>query len=129
MKTWIITIGIASMVALFSPARVSAQANNQIVRLAKLKIDSAQLEKYKAALKEEVETSLRVEPGVITLFAVAERNKPTHLTILEIYANQDAYRSHLETVHFKKYKTTTKDMVRSLELVEADPIALGTKRN
>src|SRR5215813_13831477 len=92
----------------FFSENASAQENNQLVRLAKLQIDSAQLEKYKAALKEEIETSLRVEPGVLTLYAVCEKNNPTHITILEIYADSNAYKSHIQTPHFIKYKTSTK---------------------
>lgn len=105
----------------------NAQDKNQMVRLAKLIIDSSQLEKYKAALKEEIETSVRVEPGVLTLYAVAEKNNPTHITILEIYADKNAYNSHVQTPHFLKYKTLTKDMVKSLELVETEPIVPGMK--
>ena len=100
----------------------SAQNNNQMVRLAKLVIDSTQLESYKALLKEEIETSVRVEPGVITLYAVSEKNNPTHITILEIYADTIAYKAHLQTPHFIKYKTATKDMVKSLELIETVPL-------
>ena len=109
------------------PNTAAAQQQKQIVRVAKLQIDSAQLENYKAALKEEIETSIRVEPGVMTLYAVADKDRPTHITIFEIYANQDAYKSHLETPHFKKYKNGTKEMVKSLELVETVPIALESK--
>jgi 4-carboxymuconolactone decarboxylase len=47
--------------------------------------------------------------------------------ILEIYANQEAYKAHLETPHFKKYKATTKEMVKSLELIRVEPILLGAK--
>lgn len=102
---------------------VSAQEENKkMVRLAKLVIDSAQLTAYNAMLKEEIETSLKVEPGVITLYAVAEKNKPTHITILEIYASVDAYKKHIQTPHFLKYKNGTKDMVKSLELVETIPL-------
>ena len=61
-----------------------------MVRLAKLVIDLTQLENYKAALKEEIETSVRLEPGVLTLYAVSEKENPTYITILEIYANKDA---------------------------------------
>jgi 4-carboxymuconolactone decarboxylase len=61
-----------------------------MVRLAKLVIDSAQLENYKAFLKEEIETSVRLEPGVLTLYALSEKNNPTHITILEIYADSVA---------------------------------------
>ena len=105
----------------------SAQGKNQMVRLAKLVIDSTRLESYKALLKEEIETSVRVEPGVLTLYAVAEKNNPTHITILEIYADTTAYKSHLQTPHFIKYKNGTQHMVKSLELVETIPLVPGMK--
>ena len=105
----------------------SAQEKNQMVRLAKLVIDSAQLDTYKAALKEEIETSVRFEPGVMTLYAVSDKNNPTHITILEIYADENAYKLHLQTPHFIKYKTSTKNMVKALELAETIPIVPGMK--
>ena len=115
------------MLILFSFSNVVAQNKDQVVRIAKLQIDAAQLENYKAALKEHAETAMRVEPGVITLYAVADKNSPTRITVFEIYANAEAYQAHLQTAHFKKYKSTTKDMVKSLELVDIDPIALESK--
>jgi quinol monooxygenase YgiN len=101
--------------------------NKQMVRLAKLVIAPAQLESYRVALKEEIEASVRLEPGVLTLYAVSEKNNPTHITILEIYADSAAYKSHLQTAHFIKYKTVTTDMVMSLELVETDPLIPSMK--
>jgi len=98
-----------------------------MVRLAKLVIDSIQLESYRALLKEEIEASVRLETGVLTLYAVAEKNNPTHITILEIYADTVAYKLHLQTPHFIKYKNGTMDMVRSLELVETVPLVPGMK--
>jgi quinol monooxygenase YgiN len=111
-----------NMIAFAFSNNAFAQNKNQMVRLAKLVIDSSQLENYKAALKEEIETSVRVEPGVKTLYAVSEKDNPTHITILEIYADTAAYKAHLLTPHFIKYKTGTKYMVKSLELVEAIPL-------
>ena len=119
-------MAFAGMMTLLS-GNAAAQEKAQVVRLAKLVIDSAQLENYKAALKEGVETAVRLEPGVITLYAVAEKNNPTHFTILEIYANTEAYKSHVQTPLFLKYKNTTKDMVKSLELVDAVPLLPGMK--
>src|SRR6186997_360718 len=107
--------------------QTAVQNKNQMVRLAKLVIDSAQLENYNVLLKEEIETSVRVEPGVLTLYAVAEKNNPTHITILEIYADTIAYQLHLLTPHFIKYKNGTKDMVKALELVETVPLVPGMK--
>jgi quinol monooxygenase YgiN len=115
------------IMALASQTNANAQNKNWVVRIAKLKIDSAQLENYKTALKRHAETAVRVEPGVITLYAVYEKNNPTHVTVFEIYASQDAYQAHLKTDHFLLYKQTTKDMVKSLELIETVPIALETK--
>ncbi len=107
--------------------KTSGQDANQMVRIAKIVIDSTQLSSYNTFLKEEIETSVKVEPGVLTLYAVAEKNKPTHITILEIYANVDAYKKHIQTPHFLKYKHATKDMVKSLELVETVPLVPGMK--
>ena len=117
---------ILFMLMAFSAESI-AQEKPQIVRLAKLVIDSAQLESYKAILKEGIETAVRVEPGVITLYAVSEKAKPTHFTILEIYEDEDAYRVHLKTPHFIKYKDGTKNMIKSLELVESTPLVPGMK--
>ncbi|HMG93898.1 MAG TPA: putative quinol monooxygenase [Chryseolinea sp.] len=104
-----------------------SRKSKQMVRLAKLVIDPTQLDSYKASLKEEIEASVRLETGVLTLYAVSEKNNPTHITILEIYADSAAYKAHLQTAHFIKYKTHTKDMVKSLELVEGDPLIPGMK--
>ncbi|OQP44834.1 hypothetical protein A4H97_10765 [Niastella yeongjuensis] len=92
------------------------------VRLAKVVIDSAQLESYKTFLKEEIEASVSKEPGVLTLYAVFDKERPTHLTILEIYLNEEAYQSHLKTSHFLTYKNGTMNMVKDLELIETDPL-------
>lgn len=114
---------IVSLFTLTFCSAVSAQdETKQMVRLAKLVIDSAQLESYHLILKEEIEKSISLEPGVLTLYAVAEKEKPTHITILEIYANVEAYKKHIQTPHFLKYKNGTMNMVKSLELVETIPL-------
>jgi quinol monooxygenase YgiN len=126
--TWINTLHLtASMLSIFAFGSVAAQERKPMVRMAKIVVDSAQLENYKAALKEGIETAVRVEPGVLTLFAVYDKDHPTHVTVLEVYADEDAYKAHLQTIHFQKYKSTTKDMVRSLELVDVVPIGLESK--
>ena len=121
----IITTVSALMLTFFS-LDVSAQ-KKPMVRLAKIVADSAQLGSYNLFAKEEIETSLRVEPGVLTLYAVSEKNNPTHITILEIYADTAAYKKHIKTPHFLKYKNGTLKMVKSLELVEVDPLIPDAK--
>jgi quinol monooxygenase YgiN len=108
--------------------RSAAQTiQGRLVRLAELEIDPVQLESYKSALREEIEASIRLEPGVLTLYAVALKDNPAQIRIFEVYADVAAYKAHLDTPHFKKYKAVTQGMVKSLKLVETDPIALGAK--
>lgn len=116
-----LVILITGILSLFGN-KLKAQNKGQIVRLAKLVIDSTQLESYKAALKEGVETAWKVEPGVRTLYAVSDKKQPTHFTILEIYQDSAAYQAHIRSSHFLKYKEITKQMVKSLELIETDPL-------
>lgn len=94
----------------------------QVVRLSKIEVDPARLGEYNACLKEEIEASMRLEPGVLTLYATAEKENPNKVTILEIYADEDSYRSHIQTPHFQKYKQGTLDMVQSLEQVDSTPL-------
>ena len=99
-----------------------------IVRLAELEIDPAQLDGYKALLAWEMETSVELEQGVLMLQAVSIKGNPSQIRIFEVYADQDAYEAHLASPHFLKYKSLTSNMVRSLRLVEAEPIMLCAKK-
>ncbi len=122
MKTRPLDFVLALFFSILFVPQIYAQEDKQLVRLAKLVIDEVQLDQYNAFLKEEIETSFRVEPGVLTLYAVAEKERPNYITILEIYASEAAYQKHIQTPHFLKYKNGTKDMVKSLELIEVNPL-------
>jgi quinol monooxygenase YgiN len=113
---WIFACGL-----LVSPA-ARAQTDKRMVRLAKIQVDPAQLEQYNAALKEQMQAAIRLEAGVLSYVAVADKKDPSSITILEIYADSSAYRSHIETEHFRKYKATVQNMVQKLELVDVTMI-------
>ena|SRR6187402_2122595 len=128
MKLSQIAVVCASLFAAALGARASAfESKDLVVRIAELEIDPPQLAVYLEALKEEIEASVRLEPGVLALNAVAEKEHPTRIRLLEIYANDGAYRAHLDSPHFRKYKVSTGKMVKSLRLVETTPIMLGSK--
>lgn len=99
-----------------------------MVRIAEIEVDPRYLEDYKALLAEEIEASVRLEPGVLFLHGVALKEQPCVVRMLECYASQDAYEAHLTTPHFLKYKSGTLHMVKSLRLIETDPIMLASKR-
>lgn len=102
-------------------------AENNLVRLSKIIVDPDQIDSYNAFLKEEIEASMKLEPGVLALYATAEKEAPHKVTILEIYANRAAYESHLKTPHFQKYKQGTLSMVKELELVDVNSLIPGLK--
>lgn len=105
----------------------AADPSTVVVRIAELQIDPAQLDAYKAALSEEIEASVRLEPGVLALNAVSINDNPTQIRLLEVYASQSAYEAHIQSPHFLKYKTSTLAMVKSLELISATPVRLCSK--
>jgi quinol monooxygenase YgiN len=97
-----------------------------MVRISEIQIDPARLDEYRAILKEESEASVRLEPGVISIFPMHQRENPTEIRILEIYASRAAYESHLQSPHFQTYKTATLPMVRSLKLIDMEMIDPAT---
>src|SRR5262245_44498144 len=103
------------------------QVGGVIVRIAELDIDPTQLDAYKVALKDEIETSIRVEPGVLTLYAVSLKEQPEQIRLFEVYKDVASYESHLQSPHFKAYKSRTQQMVKNLRLIETEPILLGSK--
>ncbi|UPK31674.1 antibiotic biosynthesis monooxygenase [Bradyrhizobium sp. 186] len=121
----LLLMGASVLMAAISGSAAAADLQPLYVQEAEIEIDPAQLESYKAAVSEHIETATRAEPGVIALYAVSENDNPARVRVFEIYRNQDAYRSHLETVHFKKYKATVEKMVQSLKLIRTTPIAFG----
>ncbi|MES2465378.1 MAG: putative quinol monooxygenase [Armatimonadota bacterium] len=97
-----------------------------LVRLSEIEIHPNHLAEYNALLKEEAEASVRLEPGVVCIFPMQEKENPTQIRILEIYASRGAYEAHLKTPHFQKYKTTTLKMVKALRLVDMESLDAKT---
>ncbi len=119
---------LAPVLTLLACATATAEpAATPLVRIAELEIDPAQLEAYKAAVTEEIETSIRVEPGVLAIYSVALKGEPGQFRFFEIYADEDAYKRHIDSPHFKKYVAATKSMIRSRKLIETEPVYLGAK--
>lgn len=105
---------------------IMAQNKDQMVRIAEVEIIPDYLEQYKVILKEEAEASIRLEPGVIAIFPMFQKENPNQIKILEIYANTEAYQSHLKTPHFLLYKTSTLKMVKSLKLNDLEALDVET---
>ena len=104
-------------------------AADGIVRLSKIEVYPEYLDKYMEYAAEVGEVSLRTEPGVLTMYAVCEKENPCRVTILETYANRAAYESHIASEHFQKYKQGTLHMVKSLTLSDQTPLNHANRIN
>lgn len=94
------------------------QVSPMMLRIAEIEVGAEDVDAYRAILKDESEASVRLEPGVLAIFPMFEAERPTQVRILEIYASRAAYEAHLQSPHFRRYKESTQEMVKSLELVE-----------
>ena len=106
---------------------MSEEKSVQHIQIAEIVVDPAQLDRYKSAVAEQIETAIRLEPGVLALYSVSNKDDPTQVTVFEIYRDREAYLAHLQAPHFLKYKATVEKMVKSLKLIPVDPVMLGSQ--
>ena len=95
---------------------------SMIVRLAEIEVYPEHLQEYLKFAYEVDRQSVEREPGVICLFPMLSAEDSTQIRILEIYASEEAYQSHIKTEHFQKYKQGTLHMVKSLKLPTMRPL-------
>lgn len=134
----ILTVVAAAMIvfAACSNSRPNEESNQQnvnmcekiamqpdgIVRLSKIKVNPEYLDEYMKFAVEVGTISLQTEPGVLTMYAVSDKDDPCNITILETYSSQEAYKQHIASKHFQKYKQGTLHMVDSLVLDDVKPL-------
>ena len=88
-------------------------AADGIVRLSKVEVYPQYLDEYTKYATEVGEISLRTEPGVLTMYAVAEKENPCRITILETYNRPDTAQPCQPNQQLYKiiYSTHEKDTV------------------
>ncbi len=58
-----------------------------------------------------------------------DKSNSADMLFFEMYADENAYQAHLDTLHFQKYFHSTKDMITTSILLEAVPVELKNKHN
>ena len=115
---------VSGCMSLNAPDRAcnSKGAENMQVRIAELEIHPEWLDAYLEAAGAVGAESVAKEPGVVCIFPMQKKESPTSIRIVEIYRSEEAYKAHLATPHFRKYKEGTPHMIKSLELVPMRPL-------
>ncbi|MBF0750933.1 antibiotic biosynthesis monooxygenase [Pasteurella sp. WM03] len=86
-------------------------------------------EQFKKIIIAEMAQSLKVEEGVIAMYAATMQENPNKWIFFEIYANSAAYQHHRETPHFKDYLKQTGEMLKEKSYVEIHPEFLANQGN
>ena len=98
------------------------EGNKLVVRIAEIEVHPEWLDAYLAAAGAVGAESVAKEPGVVCIFPMQRKDNPCLIRIVEIYRSEEAYKAHLATPHFRKYKEGTPHMIKSLELVSMRPL-------
>ena len=93
-------------------------------RMALLVIDPAQLDAYKTLLAKELPSSVANEEGVLALLATTETARPNVFHLLELYADDNAYRAHIDGPYFQEYNKAVQTMVTDKVLIVNKPQAV-----
>ena len=117
MLTGCVSCGVATL-----QGNDAGEGNELVVRIAEIEVHPEWLEAYLAAAGDVGSESVAKEPGVVCIFPMQKKESPTSIRIVEIYRSEEAYKAHLATPHFRKYKEGTPHMIKSLELVPMRPL-------
>lgn len=93
-------------------------------RMALLVIDPAQLDAYKKVLAKEMQSAVANEEGVLALLATTETARPNVFHLLELYADDNAYRAHIDGPYFQEYNKAVQTMVTDKVLIVNKPQAV-----
>lgn len=122
LRTLLPIILICTSCAQMQIMKTGNKSEDMMIRISEIQVAPEHLSEYISILKEEAEASVRFESGVISIYPMFQKENLTEIRILEIYADKKAYESHLQTPHFKHYKTSTLKMVKSLKLIDMNAI-------
>ena len=75
----------------------------------------------------EMAQSIKLEEGVLSMYAAIDKANPNRWYFYEIYASEDAYQAHRLAPHFKEYIEQTAEMTTYKEAIAIKPGKLMNK--
>lgn len=119
MRIFLILVISTAINAIASAKEPMQDPNGEmIVRISEIEVYPEYLAEYLEFAKEVAEESVKNEKDVVSIYPMSVIKNNAKIKILEIYRTREAYKKHIESPHFKKYKESTLHMVKSLELVD-----------
>lgn len=82
---------------------------------------------FKNIVLPEMAESLKVEKGVLAMYAATDSQTPNRWYFYEVYASEEDYQLHRQTPHFRDYLRQTTHMSTSKDAIPVRPIFLRNK--
>lgn len=82
---------------------------------------------FSKIIQAEMAQSLKVEDGVLAMYAATKQDSPNDWIFFEIYADEAAYQAHRETSHFKDYLKQTDKMIADKHYTAIQTAYLGNQ--
>jgi quinol monooxygenase YgiN len=105
----------------------NTRSEDTYIRLIKIELHSSAVGSFNKLGNSLMLAGIKEEAGVLVMYAVAEKENPTRVSIVEVYESIDAYEKHIATPHYLQYEEAAKTLVKSLKFIDVNPILLGSK--
>lgn len=103
------------------------QTTTTRTNLVRVEVKPENNQQFARIVTAEMAQSLKVEKGVLAMYAATEQENPNKWLFFEIYASDEAYEAHRQTPHFQDYLARTSEMLVSKESVPITPALLQNK--
>ena len=98
-----------------------------ITRLFKLERDMAQEDYFNEVGGNNLTTSIKVEPGTLAMYATHVPDDPKTCYVFEVYADDDAYNTHVSSEHFKAFGKMAMEVLTDRAVYQLVPQLLVEK--
>jgi len=110
-----------------APISIMQRGKTPEVRIVGVTVKREDLAEFRRIVTAEMRESMKVESGVMAMYAVTRKERPEQWIFFEIYVDAAAYASHRETPHFKEYLRLTGDMLVDKGHIGVENIALQSR--
>ena len=116
----------ASVTMILPNRDAAAQAGGVYINAVDLVVIPSEMQKFLEAIKENGANAVK-EPGCREFNITVLANNPNHVFLYEVYDNAAALDAHRQTEHFKKFQTTTANMIVDRNVRAMSLIAFNSK--
>ena len=127
MSSLAIALGLTAWLLPMRGEQSTAQPGTPHILVVEFDIVPAEIDKFMTAIKELGAAAVN-ELGCQQFSIVISQKDPNHVLLFEVWDSAGAVDAQFATDRFKKYQTTTANMVAKRDIRAFSPVAMNFKR-